>query len=63
MDKKFDKWYEENRNYFSVKHSGDEKKMEEDAMQSYNTMKAFTGKPSMQSKSGEVKKKANQYGF
>ena len=63
MDKKFKEWYEKNKSYYFVKHSGDEQKMEVDAIQSYNMMKSFTGKPSMQSKSGEVKKKANQYGF
>ena len=63
MDSKFNEWYEKNKSYFFVKHSGDEKKMEEDAIQSYNTMKAFTGIPSMRSKAGEVKKSANQYGF
>ena len=63
MDKKFKEWYEKNKSYYFVKHSGDEKMMEEDAIQSYNMMKAFTGIPSMRAKGGEIKKKANQYGF
>lgn len=63
MNEKFNKWYEKNRSYFFVKHEGDEKKMEEDATQSYNTIKMFEGKPAMQNKTVEKKKKANPYGF
>ncbi len=63
MDDKFKKWYEENRSYFFVKHSGDESKMEDDAIHSYNLMKSFSGKPTMQNKEKETKKKPNPYGF
>ena len=63
MTKECREWYEKNENYFFVKHEGDTKKMEEDAMHSYNLMKSFSGKPAMQSKEKEVKKKPNPYGF
>lgn len=63
MTEAFKKWYEENKSYFNVKHEGDLMKMEEDAIHSYNLMKSFSGKPAMQSKGSEVKKKPNPYGF
>ncbi len=63
MSNKFEEWYEKNRNYFFVKHEGDEKKMEEDARQSHHAMILYSSKPAMQAKEKEVKKKPNPYGF
>ena len=41
----FEKWYEDNKNYYIVKHGNDEKAMEKEAQESYNKMISFTGEP------------------
>lgn len=63
MDSKFNEWYEKNKSYFFVKHNGDESRMEEDAIQSYNIMMIASTSPVMANRGKDVKKKVNQYGF
>jgi len=60
--KGFEEFYEKNKNYFFVKHGGDEKKMRSDAMSAHGEILRFKNAP--KNVSGKVsKKKPNPYGF
>jgi len=61
--KGFEDFYEKNKNYFFVKHEGDEKKMRDDALSAHGEIRRFVSAPKVEPKSNKVKKKPNPYGF
>jgi len=62
MSDGFELWYSQNKNYYHVKHFGEEKSMRAEAMIAYRGIQNFRNQP--KTKSGKaLKKKPNPYGF
>ena len=63
MTEEFKQWYLSNKNYFHVKHYGNEEKMIEDARESFRQMKIFESTPIEKDGKKSKKTKPNPYGF
>ena len=62
MTQTFEEWYEQNKNYYHIKHGGDEKAMVDDARNAYGEIQRFRVAP--KTPTGKAKKKKpNPYGF
>lgn len=59
----FEEWYKSNKNYYKVKHEGDEDEMLRDAMNAFNSIRSFMHEPKPEPKKSKRKKKPNPYGF
>lgn len=59
----FDSWYEKNRSYYAVKHSGNEDDMKRDALRAFETIRTSAGAPQKQERKSKKKAKPNPYGF